>query len=141
MGDEEEYEDDSHDSSEEEETDSDDDEEYDEEEDDSLDSNEDDEEERLDAGMQAYVQLNSSDTAGLMEGDEHKEWERLQKLKDRGNHRRGSTEFWKWNTPQLIAQENEEQTVDDKELNKMWLKLKNIPKSFKKDSTETRIVK
>merc|ERR1712176_760824 len=120
-----------------------DDEEYDEEEDDdSLDSNADDEEERLDAGMQAYVQLNSSDTAVLMEGDEHKEWERLQKLKNRGVvHRRGSTEAWKWNTPQLIAQENDEAKLDDNELDKMWIKLKNIPKSSKKDSTETRIVK
>merc|ERR1719216_464397 len=105
----------------------------------SLDSNEDDEEERIDAGMQAYVQLNSSDTAALMEGDEHKEWTRLQQLKDRGgNHRRGSTEFWKWNTPQLIAEENDDQTADDKELAKMWIKLKNIPKSSKKDTTQTR---
>merc|ERR1712228_827290 len=113
-----------------------------EQEDDTESDDEDDEEERIDAGMQAYVQLNSSDTAALMEGDEHKEWTRLQQLKDRGgNHRRGSTEFWKWNTPQLIAEENDDQTADDKELAKMWIKLKNIPKSSKKDTTQTRIVK
>ena len=85
-----------------------------------------------------HVILNQNDTSVLMEGDEFKDWERNEAAKRL--HRRQSTD-WHYSTQDLIAAENEDTTIEAKELNKMWMKLRTIPKSSKKDTAETRIVK
>lgn len=107
--------------------------------DESLDSNSDDEQEELDAAMTAYVQLNSNDTSAIPEGNEYLEW--VQKQASLRLHKRSSTELWKWNSQELMADDNDDVIADKEELNKMWMKLKTIPKSSKRDTTETRISK
>lgn len=112
--------------------------ELEEDESDSLSSNSDDLEEE-DAAMKAYVELNTNDTAPLMEGNEHREWE-LEEAK-RALHRRHSTELWRHTQQQIIADENEEAVASAKELSTMWMALQSIPRSASSDTTETRIVK
>ena len=121
------------------EDDEDDDDDDDDDEDDSLTDNSDDVQGEIDAAMAAYVKLNSNDTSAIPEGDEHKDWVRQQAAMRL--HKRKSTEGWRWNHQQLIAEENDDAIADQKELSNMWRKLKSIPKSSKKDTTETRIAK
>mmetsp|Transcript_25135 Transcript_25135/g.40823 ORF Transcript_25135/g.40823 Transcript_25135/m.40823 type:complete len:344 (+) Transcript_25135:82-1113(+) len=90
--------------------------------------------------MAAYVQLNSNDTTAIPEGNEHEEWERIEAAK-RLHRRQSTTELMKWNEKDLILDEKDDDVMDDLEKAKIWQKLRVIPKSTKKDTAETRIVK
>lgn len=68
--------------------------------------------------LSRIYRLNSNDTAALMEGDEHREWE-IAEAK-RMLHRRQSTELWRHTQQQIIADENDEAVADEKELSRMW---------------------